>query len=699
MRWHELERFRDASVAKLDNLRRAARAGVRVPRTHWTLARDVPAAGSLPPPAPGATPWMVRSASPEEDGVEGSAAGRFHSERVPAGADLGDAVRRVVASLTRDAAGAPRGAVFAQPFAEAERAGVAFFDGFHYERTWAPGDNFGLTSGATRGIVERGDLVRGEPWSRWLERVAAVFPELDRVDLEWAEDAAGFVLLQARRAKFEVRGDPLVSVANHREILGEAPSPWIVSALDEAGRAAFGWFGACDPAIDRWGERYARMAAGRAWMDFSAFFRVMDRWGLPRTFVTQGVGGAASGPLDSRVVWGRFLRSGPRLLRLQLANVRLVLGVFRELARVERAVRAAEDLAALHAATALGLATALRVNFALGGALAGVQRVRRALGVRGGAHVVTGDMGHAYEDLRRLPSEERGRALDAWLEQFGHRGPLESDPLHPRFDELRTALEADLAGEAPSEEERAARGGRGPLFWFERRRETFRDELMKVWRELRRRLVAEGTRLSERGELAKPDDVFFLTRTDLDGASPPGEAARANRASWEGTRHLALPHTARLSRIEALARAGEGDARARPQADAWSGIGLTGEPVEGRVRRAEDLASFLRDGAAELGRGDVLVVPALEPSWGVLFGRVGAVVAELGGELSHASILLRELGTPSVVNCLGCWGSLRDGERVRVDPRAGRVERSGGAAGKPRAPVTSSARGRTPEIH
>ena len=583
------------------------------------------------------------------------------------------ALERVVRSLDTDANGRPRGAVFAQPVVDSLDAGVAFFDGFHFERSSARGSNEGVTSGAERGDVTRGDLERGDEWSEWLASIARVFPEIDCLDIEWARDERGYVLLQVRRAAFALRRNPLLSVANHREILGEAPTPWIVSALDIAGREAFSWFARADARVAGWNERYCRVAFGRAWMDFSAFFRLMDHWGLPRTFVTEGVGGGATGPHGSRLYLGRFLRSSWRLVRLQLDNLWLIARMHRELDRVRAAASSARDLPALHAAFATGLAAALKVNFALGGALAGVQRLRRAVGIRTPASVVTGEMGRSYEALRRAPAAERDRILETWLERFGHRGPLESDPIHPRFAEMREALAVDLARGTPDEEVREQRAGAGPLFWLERRRELFRDELMKIWFELRRRLVAEGTRLANEGLLDHEDDVFYLASSDLESGTDLTGAARRARASWEATRFLHLPRTARLDEIvEAAESALQPAVR---DEDGWRGIGLNDARVEGVVRRAEDLAEWLADPNRELGRDDVLVVPALEPSWGVLFGRVGAVVAELGGELSHASILLREMGTPAVVNCLGIWAGVRDGERVVVDAARGRVER------------------------
>lgn len=694
MSWRPLHLFADRNVPKLSNLRRAARAGLRVPPTWWVRAAEAEACAVHPPDGT-AAPWIVRSASPTEDRDGATQAGRFLSREVtgPDAEAFRAAVGEVVASLPRDGGGRPLGAVFVQPLLEPERGGVAFFDGFHYELTSAPGGNRALTAGRERGDVVRGSLKRGDPWSTWLERVGRCFsPDLERgaaLDLEVAFDAGEPILLQARPARFAVRRNPVLSLANHREILGELPSPWLVAALEEAGREAVGFFAEADPEVGRWGEPYAVALGGRAWLNFSLFHRMMDRWGLPRAFVADGVGGAGEGPEDGRYDLRRMLPAGPRLIGLQLRGLREIARAPRALAALGRRVADAEGLEALFDATVLGLVVALRTNFALNGALTGLLRVRRALGVRGRARVTTERMMEEYEAIRTASPAAREAALDAWLSRFGHRGPLESELSRPRFADLRSVLLADLArsnapGPAPRTEtaaEDAGPGaGRGPLFALDRRRESFRDDLMRTWQRLRGRVLEEAQRLVSAGRLESVGDVFLLTREDISGRWPSAAALAERRASRESLRRLAVPATARRDEIEA-ALAGVGPGPAAQAGGAFRGIGLGSGRFEGRVRKASDLVELLaaEEEGAPLDAGTVLVVPALEPSWAVVFGRVGAVVAELGGELSHASILLREAGKTAVVNCAGACDALAEGERVRLDAAAGIVERVGPA--------------------
>jgi len=422
---------------------------------------------------------MVRSASPNEDGDESSQAGRYPSIAVENPDRFAGAVGEVLA-------GTEGGAVFVQPLVRAERGGIAFFDGFYYEATTAPGGNQELTSGRARGEVERGHLQRDGEWSRWLTRVHRCFGF--PLDIEFAVHHGEYVLLQARPALFEVRRNETLSLANHREILGDPPSPWTVRVLEAASRRVLDYFAQVDRAVGRWNESYSISIAGRVWLNFGFFFRLMDHWGLPRSFVTEGVGGAGGGERDKRFLWPRALRMAPRLFRLQFKNLRTVLSAKAELARLDRLLAKARSLDDYFEVNVEAVATAVRVNFAINGMLSGITRLRRFFGIRGRAQVVTEAMLEEYEAMRAKPE-----LLDEWLERYGHRGPFESDPARPRFSELRDLLARDLeqpgVGAVPPLPRKQKRS------WFhaiDRRREWWRDELMKRWVWLRKGILRHG---------------------------------------------------------------------------------------------------------------------------------------------------------------------------------------------------------------
>ena len=50
------------------------------------------------------------------------------------------------------------------------------------------------------------------------------------------------------------------------------------------------------------------------------------------------------------------------------------------------------------------------------------------------------------------------------------------------------------------------------------------------------------------------------------------------------------------------------------------------------------------------------------------------LIVDVGGPLSHAAVVARELGIPCVVNTGNGTERLRTGDRIRLDGTTGRVE-------------------------
>ncbi len=69
----------------------------------------------------------------------------------------------------------------------------------------------------------------------------------------------------------------------------------------------------------------------------------------------------------------------------------------------------------------------------------------------------------------------------------------------------------------------------------------------------------------------------------------------------------------------------------------------------------------------------MLVAPSTDPGWTPLFLRASAVVAEVGGYLSHGAIVAREYGLPAVANIPGLLEAVRDGSQLSVDGDTGEV--------------------------
>ena len=101
--------------------------------------------------------------------------------------------------------------------------------------------------------------------------------------------------------------------------------------------------------------------------------------------------------------------------------------------------------------------------------------------------------------------------------------------------------------------------------------------------------------------------------------------------------------------------------------------GITGTPASpgrytGQVRIVHSDRQF-----GSIQPGDVLVCPITTPAWSLNFGRIGALVTDAGGALSHAAIVAREHGIPAVVATGRATSDLSDGQMVTVDGAAGTV--------------------------
>ena len=70
-----------------------------------------------------------------------------------------------------------------------------------------------------------------------------------------------------------------------------------------------------------------------------------------------------------------------------------------------------------------------------------------------------------------------------------------------------------------------------------------------------------------------------------------------------------------------------------------------------------------------------LVTRGADPGWTPLFGKIGGLVMESGGQLSHGSVVAREYGIPAVVGIPDATRVLHDGDLVLVDGEGGTVLR------------------------
>jgi len=208
-------------------------------------------------------------------------------------------------------------------------------------------------------------------------------------------------------------------------------------------------------------------------------------------------------------------------------------------------------------------------------------------------------------------------------------------------------------------------------------REEQVSELTIAWPVMRRAVLRIGGWLAERGVIAEPDDVFFMTRDEVLHALQRGPQvagidvlARRDRRA-EQARLVPPRQVGHVNPM--LQRLWESFPRlvgAVPSDRAIvSGVPASPGRATGSVRVIRHPDEF-----GELQRGEVLVAPLTGPAWTPLFNRAVAVVTDVGSAAAHASIIAREFGIPAVVGCGDATARLPNGLRVTVDGTTGNVE-------------------------
>jgi phosphohistidine swiveling domain-containing protein len=209
-----------------------------------------------------------------------------------------------------------------------------------------------------------------------------------------------------------------------------------------------------------------------------------------------------------------------------------------------------------------------------------------------------------------------------------------------------------------------------------------------AWPLLRQMLLELGRRLVASGVIAEPADVFWLrfqeVRTAVEfGLAAPGAhaaitgadrpvraaAVEERRMLWRGQARAAAPQMLPERRwMEKAFGSMMPAASQRQHGDVIKGVGAS----SGRVTAPARVLSGPRD-FGRMEPGDVLVARITTPAWTPLFAMASGIVTDVGGPLSHSSIVAREYGIPAVLGTGAATQRLATGQQVTVDGDAGTV--------------------------
>lgn len=380
-----------------------------------------------------------------------------------------------------------------------------------------------------------------------------------------------------------------------------------------------------------------------------------------------------------------------------------------EVAEVLRRVLAIEELSARYWAVIGGLAWHWNASEWLLGAV--LRRLgRRAKGATTGSLLVGENrFAHradlALDRIAAAPPEAEEDLLGEYLRGYGHlvysldlaEPTAVDDPAVLRAVVAERRADATRAGrtsEVPSSRDAdpAARFGRGPagrllravLRWavhWSGVRDAALHSFTRGWPFMRASYLELGRRLVADGVLDAANDVFYLTGDELHGWVREGVGderwrhvvrERRRRRRWQQrlTPPDVVPGDARvvLFGVDITALALFGVATTANEDDALGGSAVSPGRYTGRARVVHEIAQ-----ASSLERGEVLVVRHVTPAWAPLLARAGAVVADVGGALSHGSVVARESGVPAVMGVKVATARIVSGDLVTVDGDSGTV--------------------------
>ena len=304
---------------------------------------------------------------------------------------------------------------------------------------------------------------------------------------------------------------------------------------------------------------------------------------------------------------------------------------------------------------------------------------------------------------RSPQSKEFLAALDSFLEKFGFRSVFEAEMMLPSWKEdpsyvfamVRNYLDTDdeasprnLARRQERERKEALAEAMEGLSVPRRLllrslvkraqkyiglREYTKAILTQGIAEVKRQTHTLSRRFTADGFTSEPSDIFFLAREELEvilgGAGddiPVEELVARRRREHERNLTVVLPEFS-TGRPRPLSP-GELELELEGDFEVLRGLSVSPGKVTGKARVITDPRRN-----AEIRPGEILVAPVTDAAWTPLFVTAGAIVVDVGGPLSHGSIVAREYGIPGVLSVRLATRLIKTGQVITVDGDHGRV--------------------------
>ena len=184
-----------------------------------------------------------------------------------------------------------------------------------------------------------------------------------------------------------------------------------------------------------------------------------------------------------------------------------------------------------------------------------------------------------------------------------------------------------------------------------------------------------GNRFVAAGIIQQPEDIFWLEKDEINALVLSGNGSLAERvterkASWRRFKAATPPPMLPLKERYMGMKV---DAFLAQATDENAGGTLKGVATSPGVVTAPARVLHGPEDFDQMRPGEVLVAGATTPAWTPLFAMASAVVTDIGGPLSHGSIVAREYGIPAVMGTGVATRRIQNGQMITVDGSAGTV--------------------------
>ena len=195
---------------------------------------------------------------------------------------------------------------------------------------------------------------------------------------------------------------------------------------------------------------------------------------------------------------------------------------------------------------------------------------------------------------------------------------------------------------------------------------------------LRQILLELGRRFMNAGLISKEEDIFWLEENEVvliidrfrqeKPLNKFTEIIKERKTVWKMAKQLSPPLSlsffSKKIKQEKTVSKSKGKNRLK-------GVAASPGIVRGKARVLHGPEDF-----TDFQSGEILVAAITTPAWTPLFARAAGVVTDIGGPLSHGSIVAREYGIPAVLGTGDATRRIQNGQIIEINGNTGIINLS-----------------------